>query len=289
MSASLAPIPVKRLRSGFALPAYGLGTWGIGGYETADTRADAAGIAAIRSALDRGVTHIDTAEMYGAGHAEELVGAAIRGVDRARLCLASKALAHHLDYHGLIAAAEGSLRRLGTDYLDLYMIHHPSDAIPIEETLAGMARLVERGLVRHVGVSNFARARLAAARRAGGAIVANQAHYSLAVREPETTGLLRDCQAQDMLLVAWKPQAPGVADAPIVQALARKYGRTPAQVGLNWLLSQENVVVISRTRDPRHLEENLGALGWALEAADHAALRRDYPGQQARSETYALR
>jgi diketogulonate reductase-like aldo/keto reductase len=80
-----------------------------------------------------------------------------------------------------------------------------------------------------------------------------------------------------------------VADVPIVQALARKYGRTPAQVGLNWLLSQENVVVISRTRDPRHLEENLGALGWALEAADHAALRRDYPGQQARSETYALR
>ena len=289
MSASTATIPVKRLRSGFGLPAYGLGTWGLGGYEQADTRDDAAGVAAIRAALDRGVTHIDTAEMYGAGHAEELVGAAIRGYDRARLCLASKALAHHLDYAGLIAAARASLRRLGTDYLDLYMIHHPSDDIPIAETLAGMARLVELGLVGHVGVSNFSRARLAAARRVGGPIVANQVHYNLAVREPETTGLLGDCQEQDMLLVAWKPQAPAVADAPIVQALARKYGKTPTQVGLNWLLSQENVVVICRTRDPRHLEENLGALGWALEAADREALRRDYPQQQDRSAVYALR
>lgn len=283
-------LPAKHLRSGFSLPVYGLGTWGLGGTFDADPTGDAASIRAIRTALEHGVTHIDTAEMYGAGHTEEVVGAAIAGHDRAALCLASKALAHHLDYTGLIAAAQNSLRRLNTPYLDLYMVHHPNDSIPIAETMRALAFLVDTGQVRHIGVSNFSRARLAEAQHHSRyPIVVNQVHYNLAVREPETSGLLPYCRDHDVLLVAWKPLVAAPGDVPLVRALARKYGKSPVQIALNWLIAQENVVLISRTRDAQHLEENLGAVGWRLSAEDVEVLRREFPHQQEKSDTFALR
>ena len=284
------PIPTKKLRNGFALPVYGLGTWGLGGYFAADGAEDAAAIRTIRTALDAGIRHIDTAEMYGAGHAEELVGAALRGYDRSAVWLASKALGHHLDAAGLPAALAGSLRRLNTDYLDLYMIHHPNDAIPLAETMRALDALREQGRIRAIGVSNFALPRLIEAQRhTRYPIVVNQVHYSLAVREPERTGLPAYCQAHDILLVAWKPLPPLDPPAPLLAELAARYDKSPAQIALNWLIAQDNVVVISRTRDAAHLRENLGVVGWALSGADVERLRHDFPGQQARSDTYALR
>jgi aryl-alcohol dehydrogenase-like predicted oxidoreductase len=146
------------------MPVYGIGTWGMGGRMRANPTRDNEDIAALRAALEMGVRHVDTAEMYGDGHAEEVLCEAMKGFDREALFIASKALGHHLGRQELIAAAEGSLRRIDTDYLDLYMVHHPNDAIPIAETMAGMDALVRRGLVRHVGVSNFALPRLIARR-----------------------------------------------------------------------------------------------------------------------------
>lgn len=279
---------VKQLQNGFRMPAYGIGTWGMGGWMSRDASHDREDIAAIRAALDQGVQHIDTAEMYGDGHAEELVCEGIKGYDRASLFIASKALSQHLGRRQLVAAAEASLRRLQTEYLDLYMIHHPSDEIAIEETMAGMDDLVRRGLVRHVGVSNFSRERLAVARAASPQpIVANQVHYSVRVRQPERDGLLDYCQRNDVMLVAWQPVEQGVA-GDMLHAIAASYDATAVQAALNWLISQPNVVAIARTRQITHLRENLGALGWKMEEKDIELLRSQYQDQTGTSEVYPL-
>lgn len=283
-------IPEKTLQSGAALPVYGLGTWGLGGEFQADRSGDTEAIRSIRTALDHGVTHIDTAEMYGEGHTEELVGRALRGYDRSSVFLASKALAHHLDRRSLVAAAQASLRRLATDYLDLFMIHHPSDGVPIAETLGGMESLVEAGLVRFIGVSNFTRERLDEARKQTRLpIVANQVHYNLRVREAERSGLLEYCSAHHVLLVAWKPLLPHPERTRLLRQLAEKYDKTPVQIALNWLIAQQNVVVICRSRSTDHLRENLGAVGWRLSDEDIEVLRTGFPDQQDGSDIYHLR
>lgn len=279
----------KQLRSGFRMPAYGIGTWRMGGRTAADTLRDADDMGTIRAAIELGVRHIDTAEMYGGGHAEELVCQAIKGHDRSRLFISSKALGHHLRRSDLIAAAEESLRRLETDYLDLYMVHHPSDEIPIEETMAAMDELVRRGLIRYVGVSNFSLARLLAAQAVSPQkIVANQTHYSLRVREPERSGLLRHCQENDVLLVAWQPIEQGTRE-DLLNSVAASYDVTPVQAALNWLIAQSNVCAIAGTRRVEHLRENLGALGWTMRTSDVELLRAQYPDQVDASEVYPLR
>lgn len=279
----------KELRNGFRIPTYGIGTWGMGGLRDPDTSHDKEDIAAIRAAIDLGVQHIDTAGTYGGGHAEELVREAIKGYDRAQLFLASKASSRRLRRKELVRAAEDSLRRLGTDYLDLYMIHHPSDVVPIQETMAGMDDLVRRELVRHIGVSNFSTERLIAARAVSAQpIVANQVHYSIRVREPERSGLLQYCQEQDVMLVAWQPVEEGTP-GDLLHAMAASYDATPVQTALNWLISQPNVVVIARTRQLEHLRENLGALGWKMYERDVELLRSEYHNQVDVSDVYALR
>jgi diketogulonate reductase-like aldo/keto reductase len=279
----------KELRSGFRIPAYGIGTWGMGGRARADSARDKEDVVALRAAIEMGVRHIDTAEMYGDGHAEELVCDALKGFDRGRLFIASKALGHHLGREALIAAAEGSLRRLGTDYLDLYMIHHPNDQTPIADTMAAMDELARRGLVRHIGVSNFSLPRLLAAQAVSPQkIVANQVHYSVRVREPERAGLLAHCQENDVMLVAWQPVELGVP-GDLLNAVAATYDVTPAQAALNWLMSQPNVCVIAGTRRVEHLRENLGALGWRMQPQDIELLRDQYNDQADVSEVYPLR
>jgi diketogulonate reductase-like aldo/keto reductase len=279
----------KELRSGFRMPVYGIGTWGMGGRMRVNATRDDDDIAALRAALEMGVRHVDTAEMYGDGHAEELVCEAIKGFDRNRLCIASKALGHHLGRRELITACEGSLRRLGTSYLDLYMIHHPNDDIPIAETMEAMDELVRRGLIRHVGVSNFLPERLAAAQAVSPQkIVANQVHYSVRVRQPERAGLLRYCQENDVMLVAWQPVEQGAAE-DLLHAVAASYDVTPVQAALNWLIAQPNVCVLAGTRRVEHLRENLGALGWRMQPKDVELLREQYHDQADVSEVYPLR
>ncbi len=279
----------KTLRNGFRIPTYGLGTWGMGGRQQRDGSRDREEIDGIRAALELGVRHIDTAELYGGGHAEELVGQAIKGHARSGLFLASKAPAHRLQRKELITAAEGSLRRLGTEYLDLYMVHHPSSDTPLAETMAGMDDLVRRELVRYVGVSNFTTERLkAAAAVSPQPVVANQVHYSIRVRQPERSGLLKYCQENDVMLVAWQPVEQGVP-GDLLHAIAASYDVTPVQAALNWLISQSNVVAIARTRQRQHLRENLGALGWKMYERDIELLRSGYRDQADASEVYALR
>jgi len=284
-------IPVKTLKCGFSMPVFGFGTWMMGGgMEHDPDNDDAADIAAIERAIDAGISHIDTAEMYANGHAEQLVGKAIRGRDRSKLLIVSKVSPQNLKYDDVLRSCEKSLKRLGTDYLDLYLIHKPNDAIGLKETMQAMNRLQNDGLIRNIGVSNFTTGRMReAALHSDHQIVATQVHYNLAFREPERKRVTDYCRQNDAFLIAWRPVWGVVEKQPaIVAELCEKYGKTPAQIALNWLACQENVVTLAKMRHPEHLEENLGGFGWEMEKEDVERLRTEYPDQRDVSDAVPL-
>lgn len=286
-------IPTKKLKCGFEMPVYGLGTWQMGGRKEADPlNDDKADIDAIRYAVDRGVTHLDTAENYAAGHSEELLGQAIKGYDRDKLFIVSKVGRTKLKHNDLIQSAEESLKRIGTAYLDLFLIHAPSLEIPIQESMKAMNELLKRGLVRNIGVSNFTVERFVEAQKCSESkIVANQLHLNLKYREAERKGLLRYCQENDVMFIAWRPLQKGVllAETPaILKDMCDKYNKTPSQIAINWLISQNNVVTLSKTRDKSHLDENLGAFGWEMDKSDVEKLRTEFPNQEDVSDAVPL-
>jgi diketogulonate reductase-like aldo/keto reductase len=284
-------IPTKKLRSGFELPVYGLGLWEMGGRWEADVSKDAAEVDAIRAAIDAGITHIDTAESYGAGHAEELLKRAIEGYDRKSLILASKVAAPHQGYDDLMRACEASLRRLGTDYLDLYMLHRfPEQGIGIVDTMRAMDELIRQGMIKNIGVSNLTQRRFDLAQSlTKNKIVCNQVHYNVKYREVEERGLLKHAQTNDIMLVAWRPLQKGtILNTPILSELAKKYNKTPSQIAINWLISQQNVVTIAKTSNVNHLKENLGAVGWLMEDDDIERIREDFPNQEMVSDAVPL-
>lgn len=286
-------IPVKKLNNGFSLPVFGLGTYMMGGWRERDfSNDDECDIAAIRSAIERGITHIDTAESYANGHAEEMVGQAITPYDRTKLFIVSKVSGEHMQHDQVIQACKQSLHRLRTDYFDLYLLHRHDPSVPLAETMAAMNELVERGLIKNIGLSNFTvSAHQEAAQYAAKPIVATQVHYNLKFREPERTGLLNYCQQNDTLLIAWRPVGKGMFTTngiPVVDELCEKYNKTPAQIAINWLISQPNVVTLAKSSNLAHLEENLGALGWEMELADVIRLAKEYPDQEDVSDTVPL-
>jgi diketogulonate reductase-like aldo/keto reductase len=278
-------IPVKKLKSGFSLPVFGLGTWQMGGRDERDlANDDQADIKAIIEAINLGITHIDTAEIYADGYAEKLVGQAIRNFDHSKLFIVSKVKATHLNYQAALTAGKQSLKRIGIKYLDLLLMHqYPGDKF-LAESVRAFDELVGLGLVRNIGVSNFTKEHLAAAQAlTKNKIVCNQVHYNLRYREPEVTGLLKYCQDNDVLLVAWRPVGKGelVKNVPpVLKMICEKYKKTPAQVAINWLFSQPNVITLAKSRSLDHLKENLGAIGWQLSLEDIELLRREYPNQQ---------
>jgi diketogulonate reductase-like aldo/keto reductase len=284
-------IPSKKLANGFELPVYGLGLWEMGGRGTADYSQDEREVAAIRAALERGVTHFDAAEKYGAGHAEELLGRAAEGFARDGLVIATKVAGVNMSYDGVRLAAERSLQRLKMDYLDLYILHEmPAPGLTLAEAVRALDELVDEGVVRQIGVSNFSPAQFESAQKLSRhKLVCNQVHYNLAFREVELGGVLKQCQDADAFVVAYRPlKKAGFAGAAVVAELAKKYGRTPAQVAINWLVSQDHVVTICKTSDVAHLEENLGALDWTMEPGDVERLRQEYPDQQSVSDVAPL-
>ncbi len=286
--------PEKQLNNGFSMPAIGLGTWQMGGREIRN-RADN-GDASVRALIDGlklGYTHIDTAEMYAEGFAEEIVGRAINGFQRAKLFLTTKVWKTHLKYDDVLRAAEGSLKRLGTDYIDLYLIHQVNDAVPLEETILAMNRLHKEGIVRSIGVSNFSVERLKRAQACSEVpICANQVHYNLKVREAEVSGLLKYCQEQDIMLIAWRPFQKGgmLGDQmpKLLLDLAAKYGKSPSEIAIAWLLMQKNVVTISMSHNPLHMSRNLNAAEWQMDQKDFDLLTEHYPGQQPVSDAVPL-
>jgi diketogulonate reductase-like aldo/keto reductase len=234
-------------------------------------------IEALRTGLDLGLTLIDPAEMYGDGAAEELVAEAV-GDRRDEIFLVSKVLPEHASGRGTVAACEASLRRLGTDRLDLYLLHWRG-GIPLEETLDGLERLTRAGKIRRWGVSNFDVEDMEelTAIPGGEACAVNQVLYNLTRRGIEA-GLMPWCRQRGIPLMAYSPVEQGrLLGHPALNAIAQRLAATPAQVALSWLLAHPDVCAIPKAGSPGHVVENADALGLRLEQQDVAALDAAFP------------
>lgn len=261
----------KMLAKSVGIPVLGVGTGGVGGWATKDDSKDKEWINALKAAIKLGMTHIDTAEMYGAGHAEELVGEAIKGFNRKKLFITTKVWKTHLRYDDVIHAAKGSLKRLKTKYIDLYLIHWPNTKVPLKETMTAMDFLVEKRIIRFIGVSNFTEKLLKEAQSCTkNKISANQVEYNLLKRGPKKK-LLEYCQKNGIILIAYQPVAGGKlakGGFKVLDEIAKKYNKTQAQIAINWLVSKPNVVTIPKAASIKHIKEDIGALGWKLDDKD---------------------
>jgi len=255
----------------------GMGTWGIGGYETPDHSRDRESIEALRHGLKLGLNLIDTAEFYGAGHSEEIVGKVIEGFEREELFIISKVWPTNFGYDTAKKAARASTKRLGT-YIDLYLLHWPGkDWRKIEETLHAIEDLIDEGLIGYVGVSNFDLDLLKRSQESMRRyeVVANEVKYSLADRWPEKSGLLEYMKREGIALIAYTPLEKGsLASNDCLAEIGERYGKTAAQVALNYLIWEDNVVAIPKAGRKEHVEENFGAMGWRLSREDREKARR---------------
>jgi diketogulonate reductase-like aldo/keto reductase len=273
------------LPDGTSLPVLGLGTWRLG--EDAGTRRDE--IRTVHAALAMGYRLIDTAEMYGDGGAEQVVGQAVADairagdVNREALHVVSKVYPHNASRRGTVAACERSLKRLGLDHIDLYLLHWRGHH-PLKDTVEAMQALVADGKVRHWGVSNFDvddLQELADLSRQGEAgapgCATNQVYYSLSERGPEFS-LLPWMRQRHMPLMAYSPIDQGalVADATLA-AIAQPRGLTAAQVALAWISSQPGVLAIPKAGTLEHLQQNLAASAVELDAAEQQAIEARFP------------
>lgn len=261
--------------NGLTVPALGLGTWRMG--ERAGQRQ--AEISAIRAGIERGLTLIDTAEMYGNGGAEELVGQAIAGY-RDRLTLVSKVLPSNASYDGVLKACDRSRRRLGVDRIDVYLLHWAS-ATPLAETIDAFETLIDDGAIGGWGVSNFDAGQMSPLLSGDlpGRCVTNQVYYSLGARGIEYD-LVPAMQAATppMPLMAYCPLDQGeLAWHEDLQPIADRHGASCAQVALAWLLTRPDVIVIPKSSSEQHTVENAGALRLHLSDQDLADLNLAFP------------
>ena len=254
------------------IPKIGFGTWTIGGQRTADPSCDEPSLFALRSALELGYTHFDTAEGYAGGHAEELLGRAIReiGVPRETLFITSKVSPEHLQYEDVLRCCENSLRRLGMDYLDLYLIHWPKVGMKLAETFRALNQLVREGKVRHLGVSNFNLKLLKqAAALSETPLLTDQVSYSIPDRTYVKNGVLEYCQQNDISADRLQPgETPQHQEQQGLLAIAQARGVTPQQIALAWLTTQPRVITIPMSFNPQHQAENLQAADLILSAAE---------------------
>jgi diketogulonate reductase-like aldo/keto reductase len=245
------------------LPKIGFGTWSIGGGDFANPLMDGKSLVALRSAMDTGYTHFDTAEIYANGHAEELLGHAVRdsGISREKLFITSKVQQLHLKYDKVLNSLEGSLRRLQMDYLDLYLIHWPTPQMNFEETFQALNKLVSDGRVRHLGVSNFDVDQLRSAQKYSATpIITNQVPYRLPDDKYVENGVIRYCQENDILVTAYSPvKFRSIRVKRTIKEVAAAHSATPFQVALAWLVMQPRVITIPMSFNPQHIQENFAA------------------------------
>lgn len=259
-----------RFADGTQVPAIGQGTWRMGEDRAMRKRE----VAALREGIERGMTLIDTAEMYAEGGSEEVVGEAIGGC-RDQVFLVSKVYPHNASRKGVPAACERSLKRLGTDCLDLYLLHWRGQ-YPLEETVEAFERLREAGKIRRWGVSNFD---LDDMHELGApACAANQVQFSLEERGVEWD-LLPWCQERRMPLMAYCPvgQGGGMLHDATLREVAERHAASPARVALAWLVRKGGVIAIPKAVDPAHVRDNAAALELRLDADDLARLDAAFP------------
>lgn len=266
------------------LPAIGQGTWYMG--ENASNRR--AEVSALRAGVEHGLTLIDTAEMYADGGAEEVVGEALNGI-RDRVFLVSKVYPWNAGGRKAIAACEGSLRRLRTDCLDLYLLHW-SGSFSFEETVEAMETLIAQGKIRRWGVSNLDVDEMQALWQVAGGnqCATNQVLYHLASRGIEHD-LLPWCQQHQLPVMAYSPLAQagrlrsGLLNHPVVNDIARSHSATAAQILLAWVISHQGVMAIPKAASVEHVQQNAAALSITLSAQELAALDKAYPAPKGKT------
>lgn len=246
-----------------SLPKIGFGTWKIGGGMSTNRSLDTKSLTALRTALEVGYTHFDTAEMYADGHAEELIGAAVRGSGRKReeIIITSKVMPENLKHDDVLRACDRSLRNLGMDYIDIYLIHWPRAGMKYDETFRALNELVRDGKVKHLGVSNFNLKLLRQAQDLSETpIVTNQVPYSLADRSYIHNGVIEYCQRNDILVMAYEPVDKGhLRTNKALESIAHAHKATVFQIALAWLVSQPRVIAIPMSFNPVHIRENFDA------------------------------
>lgn len=262
-----------RLPSGEWVPALGQGTWNMGDKK----RERAHELAALRFGFDLGITLIDTAEMYGDGNSEELVAEAIEG-RRDEVFLVSKVLPENATHRGTIKACEGSLRRLKTDRLDLYLLHW-REKLPLEGTLSGFERLVQDGKIRYWGVSNFDVADMEelVELSGGSEVTTNQVLYNLTRRGIEFD-LMPWCRERKVPIMAYSPIEQGrLLKRAALNKIASRHGVTASQVALAWVLRHDDVIAIPKAAKPEHVQDNHRALDLRLSKQDFRELDEAFP------------
>jgi len=258
------------------LPKIGFGTWRIGGETSPDPTTDPASTTALHSALKIGYTHFDTAEYYSGGHAEELLGHAIREtkIKREDLFITSKISPEHLNYDDVFKSCENSLHRLQMDYVDLYLIHWPRMGMKLEETFRALNQLVRDGKVKYLGVSNFNLKLLKQAQAYSETpILTNQVPYSLPEHSYVKNGVLEYCQQNDILVTAYSPvKFRSVRVNKTLAEVAQAHSATPFQIALAWLVTQPRVITIPMSFNPAHIRENFDAADIELSAEEISKL-----------------
>jgi len=258
--------------------AIGMGTWGIGGgYWVPDYSKDVEWVEVLKTGVFLGITFIDTAEMYGGGHSEELVGMAIKGFSRDEVFIVSKVWPTNASYDNVLKSAYASVKRIGT-YIDLYLLHWPSDVAPICETVKAFEKLVDEGIIRFYGLSNFGVRGIEEARSCSKKydVVAIENHYSLLHRDDEDS-VIPYAQREGLIYIAYTPLERGeLARSRLLADIGGRYGKTAAQVALNWLVCIDNVVPIPKAGSVEHVKENAGAMGWRLAKEDWLEISRRF-------------
>ncbi len=256
--------------TGVSVSIIGQGTW----------KMDAKGLAALRLGIELGMTHIDTAELYTG--AEQVVSEVLTA--RKKIFLVSKVLPSNASYKGTIRACEASLKRLKTDYLDVYLLHWWTGAHPIADTMRAMEELVAAGKIRHIGVSNLDIPQLKEAQNALARekIVCNQVLYHLRSRGIENR-LIDYCESQKIAVVGYSPfgqgdfPSPGSKQGKALETIGAKYGKTARQVALNFLTRRKSLFAIPKSSDTDHIRENAGGTGWKLDQEDLNLIDKVFP------------
>jgi len=268
--------------TGIEIPEIGQGTWDLpeSGHRAAEARK------ALLRGIELGMTHIDTAEMYGAGRVEEILGEILSGVPREKLFLTGKVLPSNASYEGTIAACERSLQRMAIDHFDLFLLHWPSN-YPLEDTMSALERLVEDGKTRFIGVSNFDldEVREAQSYLRNAPLSCDQVLYNLGERGMELT-LLPYCRENGIAVVGYTPfgrshfSRARSRDNALLERIAEKYEKTPRQVILRFLTRDPALFAIPKASSIPHVEENSGGSGWNLDDGDIAAIDAAFPAHE---------
>jgi len=266
-------------RTAVALPVIGQGTWDLP--ERGSRRTEA--IRTLRRGIDLGMTHIDTAEMYGSGAVEEMLGEALAAVPRDAVFITSKVLPENATYKGTLSACERTLARLRTSYVDLYLLHWPGQH-PLPDTMRALEELAIQGKARFIGVSNFDLSELREAqtylRRVP--LAANEIYYSPVERGAEAH-LIPFCREESIAVIGYTPFGRGKVlrkgsrGEGVLRTIAGRHGKTPRQVVLNFLTRGDQLFAIPKASAVAHVEENAGGAGWELEAEDCALIDSVFP------------